>query len=363
VKELFEAITGVKYEDVKNFLVPKDKVDPTLAVPRGRTVNVWVVIEAESELLVRHEGADDVTEFEVAGVTVPGILNTKLQAVARRQALRTLYAFKDENPEKMQELYNMAKELGVENAEALKDWICYITPGARSEKKKKDETVKGGYCTVCPNCMIYGYVAGEGGTYNVKSRVEGDAYFGLCPSKLCVVRRTFNAVDDVTKTTYMEGQKGSETGALFTLSLVEPGTVFVGKLAVRDVSAAELLFVLYSLAKVDRIGGRVTHFGRVKVHIPVITFDYFEKGSGYEVAKALVGDRKVGLEEAINKVVELASGVVKAERRDMADELRGLDKETVYKIAEEAWKDSLRFKASIEALVYGKEAKGGKKRK
>ncbi len=352
VSDLFNALLGIPVGDVSKFLVFKDKVDPKLAVPRGKTVNVWLVIEAESELLIRHEGADDVTEFEVNGITVPGILNTKVQAVARRQMLRTLYAFKENNPEKMKELYEQAKKLKISTAENLKDWICYITPGARSEKKVQEEVMKGGYCTVCPNCMIYGYVAGEAGTYNVKSRVEGDAYFGLCPSKLCVTRRTFNAVDDVTKTTYMEGEN-TTTGALFTLSLVEPGTVFVGKLAVRDVSPAELLLTLYSLAKVDRIGGRVTHFGRVKVHIPAITFDYMEKGAGYEVAKALVGDKKVDLETAINKVVEHARGVVKVEKRDLADELRNLGEDELNTIVEQAWKDVLNFKASIERLVFG----------
>ncbi len=355
MKELLEEVLGVEYDEIKSFLVPKDKVDPNLAIPKGRTVNVWVIIEAQSELLIRHEGADDVTEFEVAGVTVPGILNTKVQAVARRQALRTLYAFKEDNPKKMEELHDLATNYGVMNADKLREWTCYLTPGARSEKKA-DEEIKGGYCTVCPNCMIYGFVAGEGGVYNVKSRVEGDVYFGLCPSKLCVVRRTFNAVDDVTKTTYMEGQKASETGALFTLSLIEPGTVFVGKLAMRDLSAAELLFALHSLAKVDRIGGRVTHFGKVKIHIPVITFDYFEKGSGYEVARALVGDRRVELEEAINKVVEMAEGK-KVEKRNLADQLRNLEKDKVYQIVEQAWRDSLAFKASIEAHIY-KKGKG-----
>ena len=349
---LLESLLGVKLDEIKEFLVPKEKVMPELAVPKGKTVNVWVVIEALNELLIRHEGADDVTEFEVNGITVPGILNTKFQAVARRQMLRTLYKFKEQNPEKMKELYELANKLNVSNKERLKDWLCYLVPGAKSSSKVDNEVMKGGYCTVCPNCMIFGYVAGEQGTYNVKSRVEGDAYFGLCPSKLCVVRRTFNAVDDVTKTTYM-GEEKVETGALFSLSLVEPGTVFVGKIALRDMSPAELLLTLHSIAKVDRIGGRVTHFGRVKVHIPVITFDYAEKGSGYEVAKALVGDRKVSLEEVINKVVESASGKAKVTKRDLADKLRELGDDELNKIVEDAWKDSLRFKASIEEMVIG----------
>ncbi len=333
--------------------MPKSSVDPKIAIPSGKTVNVWVIIEAQSELLIRHEGVDDVTEFEVNGVSVPGILNTKVQAVERRQLLRTLYSFRDRNPEKMKELKDLAKKLNLSASEKLgKDWICYLTPGASSKSKSDTEVMKGGYCGICPNCMIYGYVAGESGTYNVKSRVEGDAYFGLCPSRLCVVQRTFNAVDDVAKTTYMGEEK--QTGALFTLSLVEPGTLFVGKIAVRDVSPAELLLVLHSLAKVDRIGGRVTHFGRVKVHIPVITFDYFERGSGYEVAKALVGDKKVDLEEAVNKVVEKATGSVKVEKRDLADKLRSLSQEKVDEIVYEAWKDIIYFKASIEKLVFSR---------
>jgi CRISPR-associated protein Csc2 len=367
--ELYEAVAsrlanllGVDWGSIRGYFVEKRRPDRLLAVPRPRTVNLFVVIEAQGELVIRHEGGEDFTEFEVAGYRVPGILNTKVQSAERRALLRLLYSHYDRNKDLLIEAVKAAFEqwggdalpvTGTEKviAKLQAGWRCYMAP--KKGKKEKEEVVEP-YCGFCPNCMIYGYAGlEEAGSYNVKSRVEGDVFYGLCPSSSCVVQRTFNAVDDVTKTTFYSG---GETGALYQLSLIEPGTVFVGKITVRDPSPAELLAVMLAVAHVERIGARVTHFGRVKTYIPAVVLSGFERGTGYELASIVLRKKegaKAGLEEAVNEVTEYARRVATDSdaviaRRDLADQLRSMSTSDIDAVLTAAWLDGLAFKSSIE---------------
>ena len=368
--EVLAGLLGVDPSQLAEYLVEKPRPDPYLALPRPRTVNIFVVVEAQSELVIRHEGGEDFTEFEVAGYRVPGILNTKLQSAQRRALLRLLYSHYDRRRDALiasiEEAFRdwgdaalpMTRQDKV--LEKLrKGWRCYMAP---KQGRKSDEEIVEPYCGFCPNCMIYGYAGlEEAGSYNVKSRVEGDVFYGLCRSSACVTQRTFNAVDDVTKTTFYTG---GESGALYQLSLIEPGTVFVGKIAARDLSAAELLAVLLALAHVERIGARVTHFGRVKIHVPALVFSSFERGSGYELAAQALrgsGGGPLGLEDAVNAVTEYAKRQALEDqdlfvaKRSLADELRRMDADSVDAVLEAAWLDGLAFKSSIELFLKSKQ--------
>ncbi|HIQ56000.1 MAG TPA: type I-D CRISPR-associated protein Cas7/Csc2 [Pyrodictium sp.] len=360
--ELFGKDVFSKLRDEKWFVI-REKPDRLLAVPRRpRVANVFVVVEAQSELLIRHEGADDFTEFEVAGRSVPGILNTKMQAVWRRTMLGIQYDYYEKRRESLMKIIR-GRIADDKYIAKLSSWVCYLAPRARSAAKKEAEVIEP-YCTVCPSCLIFGYAAQEeAGMYNVKSRVEGDVYYGLCTSAKCVVQRTFNAVDDVTKTTIYGGGE-ERTGALYRLSLIEPGTVFVGKVALRDMTLAELLLALVALARISRVGGRQTHFGRIKVYVPAIVFSGFEKGSGYEVAQQIFskGVEKAGLEEALNAVTNYAHSIASSEdivlvSRDLADKLRNLELDKLYAIVEQAWLDVLVFKKSLDMFVYSSTGK------
>ena len=368
--EVLAGLLGVDPGQLAGYLVEKPRPDPYLALPRPRTVNIFVVVEAQSELVIRHEGGEDFTEFEVAGYRVPGILNTKLQSAQRRALLRLLYSHYDRRRDALvasvEEAFRGWGDAALPMTgrdkvleKLRRGWRCYMAP---KQGRKSDEEIVEPYCGFCPNCIIYGYAGlEEAGSYNVKSRVEGDVFYGLCRSSACVTQRTFNAVDDVTKTTFYTG---GESGALYQLSLIEPGTVFVGKIAARDLSAAELLAVLLALAHVERIGARVTHFGRVKIHVPALVFSSFERGSGYELAaQALRGSSggPLGLEDAVNAVTEYAKRQALEDqdlfvaKRSLADELRRMDADSVDAVLEAAWLDGLAFKSSIELFLKSKQ--------
>lgn len=370
VKSIAADMLGVGKDTVENYTVDKSEPRRELALPRPRAANIFVVIEAQGELVIRHEGGDDFTEFEVAGYRVPGILNTKIQSAERRALLRLLYSHYERSRDRLLQLLDEASKKWGDKAlpktgwssvveKLRRGWRCYMAP--RQGRKKDEETVVP-YCGFCPNCMIYGYAGlEEAGSYNVKSRVEGDVFYGLCPSSSCVAQRTFNAVDDVTKTTFY-GEEAA-TGALFQLSLIEPGTVFLGKIVLRDPSPAELLAVLLAVAHVERIGARTTHFGRVKTHIPALVLSHYERGTGYEAAARMLRARngaRLGLEEAIEGATSYAESVAVQDadavilRRDLADALRKMKLEDIDTVLTAAWLDGLAFKSSIELFLYTK---------
>lgn len=323
------------------------------AIPKGKVANVFVVIEPHSRLLIRHE-ADvlDVTTIPTyAGHSVPAILHTKLHAVMRRQMLAMLHEWYDRKGSEELKKDEIMKEY-------LKDgYTCVVRPYAKREKGEKVEEAVEGYCKKCPACMIFGYAAMEEGSYNVKSRIEGDLYVAPVSETNACVTVTFNSVDDITKTTYI-GTGPERTGALYQLRLIEVGTPFIGKIAIKDITLAELLLTLAALTRTTRIGGRVTHFGEIKVHIPAILFSSYEVGSGYEIANNLLlkfGGSVVKLEEVLNEVEQYVRrygdrGVLVVSR-DLAEKLRRLTQSDVDNIVLSAWRDSVLFKRSLDQFV------------
>jgi len=284
----------------------------------GRVVNVFVEIRTEAPLLTRTEGTGDITVFNIGGFNVPAILDTKFRAILRRKTLQLLRLYWPENEK-----------------------LCYLG-------FKKTGEVEA-YCGNCPACMIYGFAA-EGGDYNVKSRVEGDVYYATIPEGESVIKITRNAVDEATYTT---GQ------ALFEELAVKPGVIFVGKLALKNLTPAEFKLVLYSLASIDRVGAVQTHFGRVSIRIPGIIASNYEVGSGYEAALRILSQ---GVREekdisgmyteyikwlAENHTVGVA--VVAESIRDI------ILRENFESIAKSVWSDAKRRVETIRKLVSAKK--------
>jgi len=360
----------LRYIQERGLAADHTRVDPGWAVPRGRTVNVFVIIEAQSELLVRHEGGEDVSTEEVEGVEVPVILHEKLASAWRRHMLEVLRSHYDRGGRAA-----IAKALGKGG-----DWAytCGLRPAVVEVGAKKETRIEliGGLCGECPNCMVFGFAVREGGLFNVKSRVEGDAYFAVEPATSSVVQRTFNAVDEALKTTAFtvqreeaEGEEGEarRTGALFRLSLVRAGTLFVGKVAMKDLSVPELLLALYTLATVPRVGGYKSDFGRIKVYIPAIVPGRFEVGSGYELAARILAQttgRRPGLEEVWQQATAYAEELAaeagytafKSQRPGFGAALvRALADESVFDaVVMGAWEAAANARRSYEEYIKAK---------
>lgn len=349
VEKAGREVFGDSFDDVRKWCVVRKDVSWENAIPKGKVANVFVIIEALSRLLIRHEQeSTDVTEIPTPlGFNVPAIINTKMQAVVRRTMLAILHEWFNRNKKVA------SKVLGIEQ------YGCTLRPFIRREKGTgtPEETFTG-YCGSCPNCLIFGYAVQEGAGYNVKSRVEGDLYVATLPSDKAIVPTTFNAVDDVTKTTQMPGM---ETGALYTYNLIEAGTLFVGKISLRDMTLSELLITLVSLARTSRIGGRQTHFGEIRIHIPAILFSTYEVGSGYEIAQTVLSSVKgrPTIENVVNKVAEYVGkfegqGIL-VQDRELANKLRTMKRNYLDAVVLQAWKEVLLFKTSLDMYV-GKQS-------
>ena len=360
---LFKSIFEIDFSQVKEFFSDLSKVDPLNVVPRGRVINVYLVVRAENELLIRHEGGEDVSLATIKTNTgferYPIILYEKFQSVFRRKELELLRSHYDQHKAEVNKI-----------RESDKEWKCGLRPNVIIKKGKPAEELITGLCGECPDCMTFGFAVREGGTYNVKSRIEGDLFIATTPEQKSVVIRTFNAVDDVTKTTFINvGEEGEgRTGALYRLSLVKEGTIFVGKIAMKDIGLNDFLLKMATLSVISRIGGKTTQFGTVKVYIPALMFSRYEVSSSYDMFNEVKG--KESVEEviaAINAKLDKIKKGVLVTSKDFAEVIRSEmfdDKGNIRSdVVLNAWIEAKNFKDSIERYTEGdkKEKKGGKK--
>ncbi len=329
--------------ELQNLSVLKDSIEEYLSspeeiVPRGRVVNVFVAIKALTPLLIRTEGQGDVTAFRLGGVSVPAILNTKVQAMLRRKTLRLLRHLYDNDPDVKKHVEEL---LGGE-------WQCIVnvTGGSRGV----------GYCGRCPACLIYGFAV-QGGDYNVKSRVEGDVYYAVMREEDATFTFTRNAVDEALHVT---GQ------ALLQDRAVKPGVLFVGKIALKNLTWNELLLVLYSLATIDRLGAVQTHFGRVAVEIAGLIAAPYEVGSGYEAALKILSSAPKTPEEALTTykgyIREIGKATPYAKYCISSGIAETVRREAVLKdIVKKAWSDAKAKHDELAKLAGGEGKKKGKK--
>jgi CRISPR-associated protein Csc2 len=279
------------------------------------------------------------------------ILHEKLVSAWRREMLEQLRHDYDTHKEDINKIRDKNDE-----------WHCSLRPtvavkGKEKEKEEKEEKI-GGMCRECPNCMIFGFAVKEEEKYNLKSRIEGDVYLSTLPEQRSVVVRTFNAVDEVTHTTFIESE-GARTGALFRLSLIRVGTPFVGKVAMKDLSPAEFALALYSLINTTRIGGIKSDFGKVRIIIPAIALCDHEVSSGYEMFQKVKGIDNVG--EIVRKINEHVKAYEKEclvfPKDDFTPTIKDVVGTNKHDIIKEAWSNGLNLKESIEEFIGLKRAK------
>ncbi|BCS94300.1 type I-D CRISPR-associated protein Cas7/Csc2 [Metallosphaera javensis (ex Sakai et al. 2022)] len=347
LNEKIGKILGIEEEKISPFFADLSDVKKENAVPRGRVINVFVTIQAEGELIIRHEGGEDITLATVGDKKYPIILHEKLTSSMRRKMLELLRRDYSANKEEINKIRGKND-----------DWDCSLRPFSST---KKEEERMGGLCGECPNCMEFGFAVKEEGSFNLKSRIEGDLHIATEPEQKSVVVRTFNAVDEVTKTTFIQGE-GERTGALFRLSLVREGTIFVGKVVMKDVSPAEFLLSLYSLASTSRVGAVTSDFGKISVHIPAIIFSSYEVSSGYDLHRRAGIEGLNNLDEINRKINSYLDGFKKNHVLITSDDIakKVLDELTVngtisHDVVKEAWMNGVNFRKGIKLFIREKK--------
>ncbi|MEM1606102.1 MAG: type I-D CRISPR-associated protein Cas7/Csc2 [Fervidicoccaceae archaeon] len=305
-------------ETYKDWLRTVD--EPDRVFTRNKKIEVVFLVEAVNAILPRTEGVEDITLAKIPGTDyeVPVILPEKLQAVARRNMLSYL---RDYYNRRGDEVKNYLKKLSevfvpIEDEEKKKSkkkgepigyikageylqkgvWNCFIQPPA-------GEGTDVGMDGFCPACALFGTlldntkVSGVGNiSVGLKSRVEFDPAFAISDRKVSVVPLTHNKVSDGLSWT---GQ------SLFREFHVVPGTIFVGKVTLEDVTEQELKAFLAILATVARLGGRERVFGGVRTHLVGIRGGSYETTSALELAKKLIKKYSERLPDVEEVVIEL----------------------------------------------------------
>ena len=324
--------------------------------PNGKRIEVVFAVKAGNFLLLRTEGPGDINEATLpeSKLSVPVIQPQKLMAVIRRRMLQALRMYRDSRAN-LKPYIEKAMELGFTKAKEHSNgkWNCTIQPPLAQTGEKATDLGMDGYC---PACTIFGTALTEaqykkaGGTMSVgvKTRVHFDPAFA-----------TSREVQPETHNKVTEGTVSTTGGALFTDIHVMPGTLFIGRAVLHDVTKPELLAVLYSLATTEEIGGRSGVYGTVKVELWGIRCGNYSKTTALELADEIV---KSGLDtpgKAIeylkNKLESL--GFAPLSNREVLEAVNPADKNGVFK---DLWESSIDYVSQLDALIASLQ--GGQKR-
>ncbi len=280
-------------EEVKPCL--REVGEPGRIYPKAKRVEVVFLVEAANYLLLRTEGQGYINAITLpeTKLEVPVILPEKLQAVTRRKMLHLLREYRDAAPDKVKQFVEEAVKLGFKKAEKHleKGWNCTIQPPIAQSGEKATDTGMDGYC---PACALFGaaltteHVAinKRNASIGIKTRVHFDPAFAI---RRGIVPATHNKVT--------EGLLSTTGQALYPEVHVEPGTVFVGRVVLTEVTEPELLAFLYTLAHVEEIGGRAGVYGTIRIHLLGIRCGKYSATTALSLTEDTVREGKKSISE------------------------------------------------------------------
>ena len=119
-------------------------------------------------------------------------------------------------------------------------------------------------CKRCPDCIIYGFAVGDGGSE--KSKVYSDTAFSLTDYASSHEVFTLNApYEDGTMS-----EKGVVSSRINQQDHVKPQIFFPSVMTTRDLTANHFFYVLNNVMRTERYGATTTRGGTVKNHIVAI---------------------------------------------------------------------------------------------
>ncbi|MCE4624268.1 MAG: type I-D CRISPR-associated protein Cas7/Csc2 [Desulfurococcales archaeon] len=323
--------------------------------PTGKRIEVVFTVTAANFLLLRTEGPGDINEalLPESGLNVPVIQPQKLMAVVRRRLLHALRMHRDSGAD-LTEFIRQAAELGFTKAEEhlRSRWNCTIQPPLADTGEKTTDIGMDGYC---PACTIFGvaltqaqYKKASGDmSVGVKTRVHFDPAFA-----------TTRAVQPETHNKVTEGVVSTTGGALFSDIHVMPGTVFIGRVVLHDVTYPELLAVLYSLASIEAVGGRSGVYGTVKVELLGARCGDYSTTTALELADEAAGKGLTKPSSVKGFLLEKLSklGFTAVSNEEILDAVRPEEADGLFM---DLWRSSIDFVKQLDKLIA--ELRGGGK--
>ena len=314
--------------------------------PNGKKIEVVFTVKAANMLLLRTEGPGDINEATLpeSGISVPVIQPQKLMATVRRRMLQALRLYRDSGAD-LKSYMEKANELGFKKAkEQLKSgWNCTIQPPLADKKEKSTDTGMDGYC---PACTIFGvaltdaqYSKASKMSVGIKTRVHFDPAFA-----------TSRQVQPETHNKVTEGLISTTGGALFSDIHVMPGTVFIGRVTLYDITEPELLAVLYSLVTTEEIGGRSGVYGTVKIELLGIRCGAYSVATALDLADKIAGENLKKPSEITSKLNEIITqmGFTQINNNDIYSKVNPEEKNGVFK---ELWDSSIDLAEQMDKLV------------
>lgn len=311
--------------------------------PKGSRIEMVFVVVAQNHLLLRTEGPGDINMARLykGGIEVPIIMSQKFNAVVRRRMLQLLRDFRDKNVDKMSEYVKEASKLGFKKANVGdgSKWNCTIQPPIAESGKKSTDIGMDGYC---PACSIFGVALTEQElsinemqkqkrpfSVGIRSRVRFDPAFATTRS---IVTQTHNKVT--------EGELSTTGQSLFNEIHVEPGTTFIGRMVVTDVTEPELKAILYSLFTTEEIGGRSRIYGTIRVKPLGIRCGAYSATTAYELASEGANQENQENIESFLKEKLNANGFKELKEEDITPQ-------DINKLFEDLWESSLDFSKQV----------------
>ncbi len=244
--------------------------------PRGKYVSLLLLRKTESETLFRTEGGDAgvVKELTVDGDGrgIQRVVMTKRKATAvERRTGREL--LRRHGLLQFERISKKGKKKG-----EVTTFSCALN---RNEP-----------CEQCIDCYTYGYAVGGGGAQ--KSRVWTADAFSVLEASAITDRRTLNSTFDDGTMRDPETKKPT-TAFVPDMEYIRPDTHFVDLQTVKDVTAAELTYVVGNILRSTRYGAVSSRLGRMKNDLLAVAFSTMEGPSPLELTSGVF--RRLGKEE------------------------------------------------------------------
>lgn len=231
-------------------------------LPHGKYVTLFVMRQAESEVIFRTEGSGEDLSKEVTF----GGRNSKEQF--------------------SRAVISKRKQTAVERRtgrELLREHSLLFFANSNKTGKEEDRCGlnRNKPCAICADCMIYGYAVGGGGAQ--KSRVMTDDGFSILPFNTVTGKRTFNAPYD--NGTMRDPVTGEASHSIQADPYLKPGTLFLDIETLKDVTANELRYVLGNVLRTRRYGAMSSRLGKMKNSIVAVAFSDCEMFSNLELTQ------------------------------------------------------------------------------
>jgi CRISPR-associated protein Csc2 len=225
-------------------------------LPKGYYVSLFIIRKTESEAIFRTEGSGE--ELVKETVSAGTLDTTPIRRVVLSKRKQTAVE------RRMGREFLNKHELLRKNKDGK---LCMLNTNAP--------------CEQCIDCFLYGFAAGGGGAQ--KSRVFTDDAYSIGSVSQIAARRTFNATYD--NGTMRNPETGEASRSINKDEYVRPQTHFLDIETLKDVTLAELQYVIGNIMRSERYGAISSRIGKIKNKIVAVAFSDCELFSNLELTQ------------------------------------------------------------------------------